>query len=77
MSLSGLHDAISKVSTQLLPDLRQEIEPAVSSEVSTELARGKTNMANFTANEATVTGETEKEEDGRRDRKEQDESMTA
>jgi hypothetical protein len=77
-SLTGLHDAISKVSTRLLPDLRQEIEPAVISEVSTELARGKTNMANFTANEETVRGATEKEEeDGKGERKDQAESMTA
>ncbi|MDQ3969416.1 MAG: hypothetical protein M3275_13615 [Thermoproteota archaeon] len=76
-SLSGLHDAISKVSTQLLPDLRQEIEPALIFEVSTVLAPGKTNTANFTANEATVMGATEKEEDGKGERNEQAESMMA
>jgi hypothetical protein len=40
-SLSGLHDAIIKVSTRLLPDFRQEIEPALISEVSTVFAPGK------------------------------------
>jgi hypothetical protein len=56
VSLSGLHDAISKVSTQLLPDLRQEIEPELISEVSTVFALGKINTANSMANEGTVRG---------------------
>jgi hypothetical protein len=77
-SLSGLHDAISKVSTRLLPDLRQEIETALISEVSTVFAPGKIKTANSMANEATVTGATEKEEDGKRgERKELAESMMA
>lgn len=56
-SLSGLHDAISKVSTRLLPDLRQEIEPVLVSELSTVFAPGKINTANSMANEATVRGQ--------------------
>lgn len=76
-SLSGLHDAISKVSTRLLPDLRQEIEPVLVSELSTEFAPGKINTANSMANEATVRGATEREEDGKGERKEEAESMMA
>jgi hypothetical protein len=76
-SLSGLHDAISKVSTRLLPDLRHEIEPVLISEVSTVFVLGKINTANSMANEATVRGATEKEEDGKGERKEQAESMMA
>lgn len=56
-SLSGLHDAISKVSTRLLPDLRQEIEPVLVSELSTVFAPDKINTANSMANEATVRGQ--------------------
>lgn len=76
-SRSGLHDAISKVSTRLLPDLRQEIEPVLVSELSTVFAPGKINMANSMANEATVRGATEREEDGKGERKEEAESMMA
>lgn len=76
-SLSGLHDAISKVSTRLLPDLRQEIEPVLVSELSTVFAPGKINTANSMANEATVRGATEREEDGKGERKEEAESMMA
>jgi hypothetical protein len=77
-SLSGLHDAISKVSTRILPDLRQEIEPVLVSKVSTVFAPGKINTANSMASEATIRGATEKEEDGKRgERKEQAESMMA
>lgn len=56
-SLSGLHDATSKVSTRLLPDLRQEIEPVLVSELSTVFAPDKINTANSMANEATVRGQ--------------------
>jgi hypothetical protein len=76
-SLSGLHDAISKVSTRLLPDLRQEIEPVLVSELSTVFAPGKINTANSMANEATVRGATEREEDGKGEQKEEAESMMA
>ena len=76
-SLSGLHDAISKVSTRLLPDLRQEIEPVLVSELSTVFAPGKINTANSMANEATVRGATEREEDAKGERKEEAESMMA
>ncbi|MDW0122301.1 MAG: hypothetical protein QOK81_06760, partial [Nitrososphaeraceae archaeon] len=76
-SLSGLHDAISKVSTRLLPDLRQEIEPVLVSELSTVFAPGKINTANSMANEATVRGATEREEYGKGERKEEAESMMA
>ena len=76
-SLLGLHDAISKVSTRLLPDLRQEIEPVLVSELSTVFAPGKINTANSMANEATVRGATEREEDGKGERKEEAESMMA
>jgi hypothetical protein len=62
-SLSRLHDAISKVSTGFLPDLRQQIEPAVLADISTTLAAGTRNMANLTANQATVTVAAEKEEE--------------
>jgi hypothetical protein len=72
-----LHDGISKVSTRLLPDLRQEIEPVLTYEVSTVFALGKMNTANSMANEATIRGATEKEEDGKGERKEQAESMMA
>jgi hypothetical protein len=72
-----LHDAISKVSTRLLPDLRHEIEPVLICEVSTVFVLGKINTANSMANEATVRGATEKEEDGKGERKEQAESMMA
>jgi hypothetical protein len=64
-SLSGLHDAISKVSTRILPDLRQEIKPVLLSEVSSVFAPGKINTANSMTNEATLRGTTEKEEDGK------------
>jgi hypothetical protein len=76
-SLSGLHDAISKVSTRILPDLRQEIKPVLVSEVSSVFAPGKINTANSMKNEATLRGTTEKEEDGKGERKEQAESMMA
>jgi hypothetical protein len=76
-SLSGLHDAISKMSTRLLPDLRQEIEPVLVSELSTVFAPGKINTANSMANEATVRGATEREEDGKGEQKEEAESMMA
>ena len=76
-SLSGLHDAISNVSTRLLPDLRQDIEPVLVSELSTVFAPGKINTANSMANVATVRGATEREEDGKRERKEEAESMMA
>jgi hypothetical protein len=76
-SLSELHDAISKVSMHLLPDLRQEIEPALISELSSVLAPGETNTANFTAYEATVTGAIENEEVEKGVRKEQPENLIA
>lgn len=76
-SLSGLHDAISKVSTRILPDLRQEIKPVLVSEVSSVFAPGKINTANSMKIEATLRGTTEKEEDGKGGRKEQAESMMA
>ena len=76
-SLSGLHDAISKVSMRLLPDLRQEIESALVSELSTVFAPGNINTANSMANEATVRGATEREEYGKGERKEEAESMMA
>jgi ABC-type phosphate transport system auxiliary subunit len=76
-SLSGLHDAISKISTRLLQDLRQEIEPVLVSELSTVFAPGKINTANSMANEATIRGATEREEDGKGERKEEAESMLA
>jgi hypothetical protein len=76
-SLSGLHDAISKVSTRILPDLRQEIKPVLVFEVSSVFAPGKINTANSMKNEATLRGTTEKEEDGKGERKEQAESMMA
>lgn len=72
-----MYDAISKVSTRLLPDLRHEIEPVLISEVSTVFALGKINTANSMANEATVRRATEKEEDRKEERKEQAESMMA
>jgi hypothetical protein len=75
--LSGLYDATSKVSTRLLPDLREEIEPMLISEVSTVFALGKISTANSMANEAIVRGATEKEEDGKGKRKEQAQSMMA
>ena len=64
-SLSGLHDATSKVSTRLLPDLRQEIEPVLSPSYSTVFAPGKINTVNSMANEATLRGATERKEDGK------------
>jgi hypothetical protein len=76
-SLLGLHDAISKVSRQILPDLTQEIELALPVEVSTLLATVKTNSANVTANEATVSRTAEKEDDVKGERKEHAESMMA
>jgi hypothetical protein len=57
--------------------LRYEIEPVLISEVSTVFVLGKINTANSMANEATVRGATEKEEDGKGERKEQAESMMA
>jgi hypothetical protein len=76
-SLLGLHDAISKVSRLILPDLTQEIELALPVEVSTLLATVKTNSANVTANEATVSRAAEKEDDVKGERKEHAESMMA
>jgi hypothetical protein len=76
-SLLGLHDAISKVSRRILPDLTQEIELALPVEVSTLLATGKTNSANVTAKEATVSVAAEKEDDVKGERKEHAESMMA
>ena len=72
-SLSELQDATSKVSARLLPDLRQEIEPELLSEVSIVLAAGNANMAKVMANQATITGQQkrkkpEKESEGRRKR---------
>jgi hypothetical protein len=72
-SLLGLHEAISKVSREILPDLRQEIELALPVEVSTLLATGKTNSAN----EVTVSGPAEKKDDVKGERKEPVESMMA
>ena len=40
-ALSEIHDAIAKASTGLLPDQRQQIEPAVLAEVSAAVAAGK------------------------------------
>ena len=48
-----------------MPDLRQEIEPVLVSELSTVFAPGKINTANSMANEATVKGATEREESER------------
>jgi hypothetical protein len=69
-SLSELHDAISKVSARLLPDLRQEIEPELLVEVSTILAAGKTN----TANETAVTVAAEMEEYGKGEQEEEEQA---
>jgi hypothetical protein len=76
-SLLGLHDAISKVSRRLLPDLTQEIELALPVQVFTLLATGKTNSANVTANEATVSRAAEKKDDVKGERKEHAERMMA
>ena len=65
-SLSGLHDAIFRVSTRILPDLSREFESALPVELSTLLAKCKTN----TANKATVVRTAEKEEDLKGERKE-------
>lgn len=62
-SLSEIHDAIVKGSTGLLPDLRQQIEPAVLAEVSAAVAAGKSNTANVELKEATVTSAAQKEEE--------------
>jgi hypothetical protein len=72
VSLSGLYDAISKVSTRILPDLRQEFESAPSVELSTLVATGKTN----TANKATLTRTAESEENVMGERKEHAATMT-
>lgn len=72
VSLSGLHDAISKVSTRILQDLRQEFESAPPVELSTLLATGKTN----TANKATFTRTAEREENVMGERKEHAATMT-
>jgi hypothetical protein len=50
--LSEMHAAITKVSTGLLPGLRQEIEPAVLAEVSAAVAAEKPNTANVELKEA-------------------------
>ena len=47
------------------------------SELSTVFAPGKINTANSMANEATVRGAVEREEDGKGERKEHAESMMA
>ena len=51
-----------------MPDLRQEIEPELLAWASTVLAAGKTNAAEFMANEAALTGaavsQEEEEEEG-------------
>jgi hypothetical protein len=62
-SLSELHNAISKVSALLLPELRQEIEPELLAWASTMLAAGKTDTAGFMTNEAALTGAVEREEE--------------
>jgi hypothetical protein len=51
-ALSEMHAAITKVSTGLLPGLRQEIEPAVLAEVSAAVAAEKPNTANVELKEA-------------------------
>lgn len=68
-SLSVLDDAISKVATRLLQYLRQEIQPVLLDDVSTIPAIGKTNMEYITANEATLIGAAEKDEEEEEDRK--------
>ncbi len=55
-SLSELQDAKSKVSAQLLLDLRQETEPEIFAEVSIVLAAGNANTAKVMAYQATLTG---------------------
>jgi hypothetical protein len=72
VSLSGLYDAISKMSTRILQDLRQEFESAPPVELSTLLATGKTN----TANKATFTRTAEREENVMGERKEHAATMT-
>jgi hypothetical protein len=62
-ALSEIHDAIAKGSTGLLPDLRQQIEPAVLAEVSAAVAAGKSNTANVELKEATVTSAAQEEEE--------------
>jgi hypothetical protein len=54
-ALLEMHAAIAKVSTGLLPDLRQEIEPALLAEVSAAVAAEKPNTANVELKEATTT----------------------
>ncbi len=64
-SLSGLHDAISKVSTRLLPDLRHEIEPVLISEVSTVFALGKINTAILWQMRQPLEGQQKRKKTGR------------
>jgi hypothetical protein len=54
-ALLEMHAAIAKVSTGLLPDLRQEIEPALLAEVSAAVAAEKPNTANVELKETTTT----------------------
>ena len=53
-ALSEMHAAITKVSTGLLPGLRQETEPAVLAEVSAAVAAEKPNTANVELKEAST-----------------------
>jgi hypothetical protein len=62
-ALSEIHDAIAKGSTGLLPDLRQQIGPAVLAELSAAVAADKSNTANVELKEATVTSAAQKEEE--------------
>jgi hypothetical protein len=54
-ALSEIPAAIAKGSTGLLPNLRQQIGPAVLAELSAAVAAGKPNTENLGLREATVT----------------------
>jgi hypothetical protein len=72
-ALLEMHAAIAKVSTGLLPDLRQEIEPALLAEVSAAVAAEKPNTANVELKDATTTTMTSAAQEVEKEEKKEEE----